>query len=82
MATPKQITIRRPSPALARKLRAISKKNGESLNATVLRLLEDAVGASDRSEFLRTIPRWTEEEASDFDGELRAQRTIDEELWR
>ena len=82
MATPKQMTIRNPSSALARRLRAISKTRGESLNTTVLRLLEDAVGASDRSEFLRTMPKWTDEEANRFDDDLRAQRTIDDKLWR
>ena len=82
MATPKQISIRHPSPELARRLRAISKKSGESLNTTILRLLEAAVGASDRSEFLRTMPKWTDEEADRFDEELRAQRTIDDKLWR
>lgn len=82
MATPKQITIRGPSPALARRLRAISKETGESLNATILRLLEDAVGASDRSEFLRTMPKWTDDEADHFDDALKAQRAIDDKLWR
>jgi hypothetical protein len=82
MGTPKQITLRNPSPALARRLKAISKKSGESLNTTVLRLLENAVGAGDRSEFLRTMPKWTDEESDDFDEALRAQRTIDDKLWR
>ena len=82
MATPKQITIRGPSPALARRLRAISKQMGESMNTTILRLLEDAVGTSDRSEFLRSMPKWSEDEGDQFDDALKAQRAIDDKLWR
>jgi hypothetical protein len=82
MATPKQITIRAPSHALARRLRALSKARGESLNATILRLLEDATGLSEREAFLATMPRWSDEDAAQLDEVLREQRVIDAKLWR
>ena len=55
---------------------------GESMNTTILRLLEDAVGTSDRSEFLRSMPKWSDDEADQFDDALKAQRAIDDKLWR
>jgi hypothetical protein len=82
MAEPKQITIRNPSPELSRRLREISKARGESLNATVLLLLEQAVGCAERSERLRRYVTWTEADLAEFDLALAAQRTIDEALWR
>lgn len=80
--TPKQITIRGPSPGLARRLRALSTARGESLNTTILRVLEGALGAQERRERLRRAATWSEDEAAQFDAALRAQRVIDDQLWR
>lgn len=81
-AAPKQITLRGPSPALARRLRALSRARGESLNTTILRVLEGAVGVHERRERLRRAATWTEADAAQFEAALRAQRTIDDDLWR
>jgi hypothetical protein len=82
MAEPKQITIRNPSPELSRRLKTLSKARKESLNTTILRLLEDAVGIQERRERLRRFATWSEDDQKEFDEALEAQRTIDEALWR
>ena len=82
MASPKQITIRNPAPALTARLKAVAEARGESLNTTILRLLEEAVGASERERWLEGFATWSEEERVEFDEALRAQRQVDEELWR
>jgi hypothetical protein len=79
---PKQITIRGPSPELAQRLRALSEVRGESLNATILHLLEHAVGIDERRARLERWATWQDEDAADFDDALGAQRTIDDALWR
>lgn len=82
MAEPKQITIRNPSPELSRRLKTLSEARKESLNATILRLLEEAVGVHERRERLRRYATWTEEDRREFEEALGAQRTIDEAMWR
>jgi plasmid stability protein len=82
MSEPRQITIRNPSPELARRLRAVAEARGESVNTTILRLLQNAVGVRERRERLLRWATWTDEDASEFDEALKAQRVVDAELWR
>jgi hypothetical protein len=82
MTAPKQITIRNPSPELSRRLREISEARNESLNATVLRLLEEAVGTIERRERLRKYMTWTRADQAEFEKALNAQRAIDDAMWR
>jgi len=82
MAVPKQITLRGPSPALTRRLRALAEASGESLNSTILQLLELAVGYEARRERLIAEAEWSDEDARDFDETLGSQRVIDAELWK
>ena len=77
-----QLTIRNVDKQLSARLRAVSDAAGESLNATVLRLLRDAVGADARRERFQRYVTWTDEDAEEFDAALRAQRVIDEEQWK
>ena len=79
---PKQITVRGVSPDLGRQLARLSRARGESLNTTVLRLLQDAVGLQQRRKRLERYATWTAEDLAEFEGALRGQRTIDESLWR
>lgn len=81
MATP-QITIRNPTPELTRRLKAVAEAKGESLNATILRLLSQAVGFEERRDRLQRWATWNDQDAADFDEALRAQRVVDDELWR
>ena len=76
-----QITVRNVDPELSRQLRAISAEHGESLNATVLRLLRDAVGLDVRRERLRRYVGWTVDDLGEFTSALRAQRVVDEQHW-
>ena len=79
---PKQITIRGPSPELVERLRALSEARGESLNATILHLLEEALGVEARRQRLRRAATWTDEDAAELEEALRAQRVIDDDLWQ
>jgi hypothetical protein len=81
MATPRQITIRNPSPELARRLRALSEARGESQNATILYLLQLALGIQERRDRLQRYATWTREDGEAFDQALRSQRTIEPDLW-
>ena len=81
MTTPKQITIRNPSPDLARRIKAIAEAEGESMNTTILRLLERAVGLDARRERLERYATWTEDDLAEFEETLDAQRQVDPEMW-
>ena len=79
---PKQITLRNPSPQLSRRLQSLSKARRTSLNRTVLTLLEEAVGVSERRERLLRYATWTAEDLKEFEDALALQRTIDGKLWK
>lgn len=79
---PSRITIRNVDEDLSRRLRAISAVKGESLNATVLRILRDAVGADARRKRLLRYATWTDEELQEFNAVLREMRTVDEKMWK
>jgi len=83
MADSTHITIRNVSPELARRLKARAKAAGTSVNATVLALLEHELGVGERRKRLEErYGTWTEDDFREFDEALRAQRTVDDELWR
>jgi hypothetical protein len=82
MTAAKQITVRNPSPVLVRRLKTLAASRGDSLNTTILKLLEQAVGIDERRERLLRYATWTEQDLAEFQGELRAQRQIDEKLWK
>ena len=77
-----RLTIRDVDEDLLRGLRAMSEEAGESLNATVLRILRDAVGVDARRERLLRLATWTQEEADDFNALLREMRVVDEKMWK
>jgi plasmid stability protein len=79
MAT--QITVRNVPKELARRLSKLAEANGQSLNATVLDLLERATGLDGRLARLEHYTTWSKEDVEEFERSLRAQRTIDRELW-
>ena len=76
-----QLTIRNVDPDLAHRLRAISAERGESLNATVLRVLREAVGPDARRAQLLRFATWTKEDAEEFNAALAEQRVVDRRLW-
>lgn len=69
-------------PELAARLKALSEARGESLNATILHLLRDAAGIDERRKRLARYMTWNEADLQEFEDALRAQRAIDDELWR
>jgi hypothetical protein len=81
MAT-KQLTIRGVSEELGRRLEKLSEQQKQSVNATVIQLLERAVGLDARRERFRRYATWTEEDRSEFDAQLRLQRQVDDGLWK
>ncbi len=77
----KQITVRNVTPELSKRLERLSEAHGESVNATVVRLLEQAVGIDGRRERLARYATWTQADREELERSLQLQRTIDRELW-
>jgi hypothetical protein len=78
----RQLTIRGVSDELGRRLARLSRERGQSVNATALALLEEAVGIDARRERLRRYATWTRTDVEAFDRALADQRVIDDDLWR
>lgn len=78
----KQLTIRGVSDEVGRRLESLSQARGQSLNATVLEILESAVGVDERRRRLTRYATWTQEDLEEFNEALAAQRTNDDPLWR
>ena len=84
----KAITLRNIPPELAERIEAEAERTGASLNATVLRILQEALLPSQTSRSARRRDLsglgggWTEEEADEFDRFLAEHRKIDPEMWQ
>ena len=81
-AVMKQITVRGVSGELGKRLSEVSRSTGKSLNSTVLDLLSQAVGLSDRRAWLERFATWEPSEVEEVDRAVRSQRTIDAKLWK
>jgi hypothetical protein len=79
---PRQLTIRNVPDAVAERLDRLSRERDESLNSTLVSLLTEAVSYDARRERLERYVTWTPEDVETFNDALRAQRTIDDDLWR
>lgn len=82
MTSQRQITLRNPSEELLRRLKALAASRRESMNSTILRLLEQSVGVHERRERLSRYATWNPDDLESFERELRAQRTVDDDLWK
>jgi plasmid stability protein len=80
MAT--QLTIRGVSDELKRRLARLSRDRGQSLNATALAILEEALDAQARRRRLARYATWTATDMKEFDRALADQRVIDDDLWQ
>jgi plasmid stability protein len=78
----KRLTIRGVSDEVGRRLERLSQARGQSVNATVLHILEAAVGVDERRRRLARYAAWTPENQAEFNEALALQRTIDDPLWR
>ncbi len=79
---PKTLTIRNVPDEVGKRLDRLSRDGGKSLNAVVVGILTDAVGADARRARLERYATWTLEDAAAFDEALAGQRVIDADLWR
>ena len=85
----KVVTLRNLSPALARAIRRKADETRSSVSKTVIGLLEETVGLSRRHKS-RGVHHdlddlagvWSKDETVAFGQALKAQRTIDAELWK
>jgi plasmid stability protein len=78
----RQLTVRGVPDEVARKLQRLSRERGRSVNATVLEILDGAVGEAPRRERLARYVTWTPEALAEVEDAVAAQRVIDESLWR
>ena len=78
----RQVTLRGVSDELAERLRNVAQARGESVNSTVLRILEEALGVNARQERLARYATWTAEDLKEFERALADQRRVDEDLWK
>ena len=78
----RQLTIRNVSERVGKKLDELSQRSGKSINTLVLEMLDSTLGVKGRAERLRRYVTWTAEEGEEFDRALKAQRQVDESLWR
>ncbi len=78
----KQLTVRGVPDEVGRRLESLSRARGQSVNATVLEILDQAVGAEERRRRLARYTTWKADDLAEFERALAAQRTIDEDLWR
>lgn len=77
----KTLTIRGVTPDLTSRLDELSRAEGRSVNAVVLRILSDALGSNERAQRLRRAATWSEQDLADFDDALARQRVVDERAW-
>ena len=77
----KQITLRAVPKELARRLAKLAETRGQSINTTVLQLLERATGIDERRERLARYTTWSTSDVAEFDEALALQRIIDRALW-
>lgn len=78
----RQLTIRGVSEEVGHRLERLSRARGQSVNATVLSILEAAVGVDERRRRLARYTTGTQEDLEEFNAALAAQRTIDDPAWR
>jgi hypothetical protein len=73
--------VRGVSDEVSRRLEELSKATGQSVNATVLEVLEHAFDVDARRSRLEHYATWSDAEYREFQASLAAQRAIDPEVW-
>lgn len=80
-----QITVRNIPAVVEAKLRSLAERSGQSLNQTVVRLLETATGVTPdprRRDLSAIAATWSDREAEAFDRATAVFESVDEEMWR
>ncbi len=86
----KAITLRSVPPRVAQAIRREAARKGQSINKTVISLLESRAAVKEKKPGRKILHReldilagsWSKKEAAEFDKALAAQRTIDPDLWK
>ncbi|MBA3392648.1 MAG: hypothetical protein H0T89_08395 [Deltaproteobacteria bacterium] len=78
----KQITVRGVPKELSRRLAKLAEVRNQSVNTTVLQLLERATGIDGRRERLAQYTTWTADDVKELDEAIALQRTVDDSLWK
>lgn len=85
----KAITVRDVPREVAEELRRRARERGASLSRTVVGLLEEATGRAPRArapvrhrDLDALAGSWSQEEAAEFDADLRRLRAVDPEMWK
>lgn len=77
----KQLTIRGVRDEVSHRLAVLSREKGKSINATVVEILEAAVGYEERRRRLERYATWTEHDRLEFESNLNLQRSIEDADW-
>ncbi len=76
----RQLTVRGVSDEVIGRLERLSRARGQSVNATMNQILEDAMGLDERRRRLARYATWTPADFAEFSGAVAAQRKVDEVL--
>ncbi len=83
------MTLRGLDPELAAKLREVAKREGKSMNQTVLDALRQQFGLDKSRRFTEIhhdldhlFGRWDKDEFARIQGKIDSERRIDSELWQ
>lgn len=78
---PRQLTIRGVPDEIAERLKELSRRREQSVNATLLEILDDTLGESERRERLQRYATWEARDSEEFAAALASQRVVDARLW-
>ena len=81
-----QLTLRNIPDDLERTIREYSKKNGQSINQTVLDFLRKGIGLPLEGNKQRDLSfisgTWSQKEFDEFEDNVKIFEQIDEDLWK
>lgn len=78
---PKQLTVRGVPDEVGFRLEILSRERKQSLNSTVVEILESAVGFDARRRRLERYATWTATDRLGFESVLAEQRRVDDADW-
>lgn len=77
----RQLTIRGVPDEVGRRLEALARERDQSMNSTVLEILQSALAFDERRRRLDRYVTWGEDERKELDDAIAAQRPIDDGDW-
>jgi hypothetical protein len=83
-----QLTLRQIPEPVEKKLRIMAQESGQSINKTVIGLLEKAFGLGSggnktkkHRDVKSVLRKWTDDEYREFQGNVKIFDSIDKEIW-